>query len=97
MSLAARDNPEEAEGYIEKFVEQTGWRPARVGLFGGALLYTRYGFMKRHMMKKTVRDKGVLDTDASRDYLYTEWDGAKRFAEDFIEALVPETGRIPRG
>src|SRR5215218_11066340 len=52
VSLAAHDNPEEAEGYIEEFVRETGWRPAKVGLFGGALLYTQYGFIKRHMMKK---------------------------------------------
>ena len=43
---------------------------------GGALLYTHYGFVKRHMMKRIARDKpGNLGTDTSRDYVYTEWDG----------------------
>jgi menaquinone-dependent protoporphyrinogen oxidase len=58
VSMAAHDNMEEAEGYIEEFVRETGWRPAKVGLFGGALLYTHYGFIKRHLMKKIARDKG---------------------------------------
>jgi menaquinone-dependent protoporphyrinogen oxidase len=95
--MAAHDNIEEAEGYIEELVRQTGWRPARVGLFGGALLYTHYGFVKRHLMKKIVREKGNPDTDTSRDYVYTEWDGVKNFVEGFLETLVPEDTRDARG
>ena len=96
VSMAAHDNPEEAEGYIEEFVRKTGWRPARVGLFGGALLYTHYGFIKRHLMKKIARDKGNPDTDTSRDYVYTEWDGVKLFVEEFLEKMLPEAARDPR-
>ena len=96
VSMAAHDNPEEAEGYIEEFVRETGWRPAKVGLFGGALLYTHYGFIKRHLMKKIVRDKGNPDTDTSRDYFYTEWDGVKHFVEEFLKTLVPEAARDPQ-
>ena len=88
VSMAAHDHPEEAEGYIEEFFRQTGWRPARVGLFGGALLYTQYGFIKRHLMKKIARDKGNSDTDTSRDYVYTEWDGVKTFVEEFPQLLA---------
>src|SRR5215207_5870153 len=31
VSMAAHDDMEEAEGYIEEFVRETGWRPAKVG------------------------------------------------------------------
>jgi len=96
VSMAAHDNMEEAEGYIEEFVRETGWHPAKVGLFGGALLYTQYGFIKRHMMKKIARDKGNPDTNTSRDYVYTEWDGVRHFVEDFLETLVPEATRDPQ-
>ena len=88
VSLAAHDDTEEAEGYIEEFVEETGWRPGMVGLFGGALLYTQYGFIKRHMMKYIARHKGSPDTDISRDFVYTDWESVKHFAEEFLE-LVP--------
>lgn len=74
---------------MEEFEQETGWRPAMVALFGGALLYTQYGFVKRHVMKKIARDKGNLGTDTSRDYVYTEWDGVKRFVEDFLAGLAP--------
>jgi menaquinone-dependent protoporphyrinogen oxidase len=87
VSLAAHGDAENAASYVGKFEDETGWRPAQVGLFSGALLYTQYGFIKRLMMKKIASDKGSLDTDTSRDYVYTEWDGVKRFAEDFLGRL----------
>jgi len=55
-----------------------------VGLFGGALLYTQYGFIKRRLIKKIARDKGTLDTDTSHDYVYTDWESVKHFAEEFL-------------
>jgi menaquinone-dependent protoporphyrinogen oxidase len=32
-------------------------------------------------MRKIARDKGNPDIDTSRDYVYTNWDSVKRFAE----------------
>jgi menaquinone-dependent protoporphyrinogen oxidase len=88
VSLAAHGDTTEAEGYVEQFEQETGWQPDKVALFGGALLYTQYGFIKRHMMKKIAGDKpGHLGTDLSRDYVYTEWDGVKRFVEHFATDL----------
>ncbi len=88
VSLAAHGDTEEAQGYVEQFEEESGWRPDLVAMFGGALLYTQYGFFKRHMMKKIAGDKpGDLGLDISRDYVYTEWDAVKRFAEHFADQL----------
>ncbi len=93
VSLAARDNTDEAhkeaEGYVEKFIQQTGWRPLMVELFAGALLYTQYGFFTRWIMRKIARDKGSPDTDTTRDYVYTDWHRVQGFAEEFLEAFVP--------
>ena len=47
-------------------------------------------------MKKIVRDKGNRDSDTSRDYVYTEWDGVKHFVEEFLETLVPEAAQDPQ-
>ena len=95
VSLAAHGDEAEAEGYVEAFENETGWHPAQVALFAGALPYTHYGFLKRHLMKKIAGDKpGSLGTDTSRDYVYTEWDGVRRFTEDFLERLPsPDTPR----
>jgi menaquinone-dependent protoporphyrinogen oxidase len=87
VSMAAHGDTESAEGYVEKFEEETGWRPAQVGLFSGAIPYTQYGFIKRLIMKRIASSQGSTDTDTSRDYVYTEWDGVKHFAEDFLAKL----------
>jgi menaquinone-dependent protoporphyrinogen oxidase len=94
VSLTAREDTDEAraqtKGYVEKFVDETSWHPEMVGIFGGALRYTQYGFIKRHFMKKISRDKGSADTDVSRDYEYTDWNDARHFAEEFLEGLSAE-------
>jgi menaquinone-dependent protoporphyrinogen oxidase len=92
VSLAANDNTEEARkevaSYIEQFLEQTGWRPLVIGRFAGALLYTRYSFFKRWIMRKIARDKKSPDTDSSRDYVYTDWHRVRRFADEFMESVA---------
>lgn len=88
VSLTAHDEDEKArkevESYVESFEEASGWRPGKTGIFAGALLYTRYGFIKRRMMKKISRDQGNPDTDTSRDYEYTDWEDVRRFTEEFL-------------
>jgi menaquinone-dependent protoporphyrinogen oxidase len=39
-------------------------------------------------MKKIAGDKGSQDTDTTRDYVYTEWDGVQRFTEDYLAWLA---------
>jgi menaquinone-dependent protoporphyrinogen oxidase len=91
VSLAALGDMENARAYVENFEQDTGWHPAQIGFFSGALLYRQYGFLKRHMMRRIVRDKpGNLSTDTSRDWVYTEWDVVTRFAEDFLKRLLLE-------
>jgi hypothetical protein len=44
-------------------------------------------------MKKIAHDKpGNLGSDISRDYVYTEWDGVRKFAEEFMADLA-EAGK----
>ena len=91
VSLAAHGDMENARAYVENFEQETGWRPAHVGFFGGALLYRQYGFLKRLIMKRIVHSKpGNLSLDTSHDHEYTEWHEVKRFAEDFLQRLVPK-------
>ncbi|MCX2818276.1 protoporphyrinogen oxidase [Haladaptatus sp. F3-133] len=73
----------EAAGYADAFLEDLGWNPDRIGFFGGALRYSKYGFVKRLMMKRIAKD-ATGDTDTSRDYEYTDWGEVERFASDFM-------------
>ena len=82
---SAEDDPErraEAAGYVDDFLEDVDWHPDRIGLFGGALRYSKYGFLKRLLMKQIAGRKSG-DVDTSRDYEYTDWEEVTAFANDF--------------
>jgi menaquinone-dependent protoporphyrinogen oxidase len=92
VSLAIQDGTAkgriEAEGYVETFVKETGWSPNQVGLFAGALLYTKYNFFLRWIMRRIARSKGSRDLDTRRDYVYTGIDAVERFAEQFLASVA---------
>ncbi|ELZ83177.1 protoporphyrinogen oxidase [Haloferax elongans ATCC BAA-1513] len=77
--------------YIEEFVEKTGWEPDRIGAFGGALRYSKYGFFTRMIMKRITQET-IGETDTSQDYEYTDWDEVEAFATDF--AALVEAGDV---
>lgn len=93
----AVDDPErnaEAAGYIDAFLESTDWRPGLTASFGGAVRYSAYGFVKRALMKRIVKD-ATGDTDTSRDYEYTDWDDVERFATDFVDLVESAAAENP--
>jgi BON domain len=53
-------------------------------MVAGALPYTRYGWLKRQMVKRIVEKAGSEDTDTTRDYEYTDWNDLRDFAQDFV-------------
>ncbi|MDZ7702216.1 MAG: flavodoxin domain-containing protein [Halobacteriales archaeon] len=94
---AASDDPDrraEATRYVDEFREATGWEPDLVGVFGGALRFSEYGFVKRALMKRIAAD-ATGDTDTSRDYEYTDWDAVGAFVDEFAELVGPES--VPTG
>ena len=76
----------------ERFFEQTGWHPARVENVAGALVYTRYNFLVRLVMKWIARNSGS-STDTSRDHDYTDWVALDRFVAAFAEDILADAGR----
>ena len=74
---------------VNKFIEETHWQPTKTQTFGGAILYTQYGFCKRLMMKMILRSAGG-PTDTSCDHELTDWNAVSRFAKAFAaEYLDP--------
>jgi len=73
---------------MRRFLDRCGWRPAITKMVAGALPYTRYGWLKRLMMKRLVAKAGG-DTDTTRDFEYTDWNDLRNFARDFA-ALAAE-------
>jgi menaquinone-dependent protoporphyrinogen oxidase len=86
----------ELAGIINHFKSRTGWTPVETRLVAGAVLYTRYGWLKRLVMRRIVRKAGG-GIDTSRDYEYTDWADLEAFARDFSagHAGVPEPKPVP--
>ena len=78
--------PDAAARYLSSFLRQTRWNPELTATFAGALQFSKYGAFKRLLMIVFVGLAGG-DTDTSRDYEYTDWQGVDRFAEAFALRL----------
>ena len=96
VSLTSTNPDEEhtvaAQALVQELIERTGFQPKKVALFAGALVYTKYGWLKRRIMRVIVKREGG-DTDMSHDFEYTDWDAVERFARD-VDALAQSA---PRG
>ncbi len=87
---SAEDDPEHLETaarYLEDLQATTRLHPELTASFAGALPYTRYGRMKRALMKK-IASKGGLATDVSRDHVLTDWDEVDRFADGVLRLVT---------
>jgi menaquinone-dependent protoporphyrinogen oxidase len=71
---------------LARFSQDTGWQPTEAKVVAGALLYRRYGWLKRLLMRRVVRKAGG-DTDTSRNYEYTDWKDLEEFTERFVAHL----------
>ena len=93
VSLTSASDDEEhaaeANRLIQQFLDDTSLDPVMVGLFAGALAYTRYGWLKRTVMKRIAAAEGG-DTDTSRDHEYTDWDAVDEFARDVFSLAASQ-------
>lgn len=79
----------ELERILTRFVRATGWRPRAMKAVAGALSYSRYGFLRRWVMRRIARKAGG-GTDVSRDYEYTDWEELRRLATNFLSSCGGE-------
>ena len=79
---------------IDGFLTESGWHPSAVRPVAGALLYSKYNFLLRLIMKRIARQAGG-DTDTSRDYEYTDWKSLDEFVCGIAEATA--RGEQPGG
>ena len=55
--------------------------------FAGAVLYTKYDFVTRMVMKKISASEGH-STDTSRDHEYTDWGEVAKFTDEYLDTLT---------
>lgn len=94
LSSATEEGRAQAAGYVDTFLEETGWQPDRIGLFGGALRYSKFGFLKRLMMKQLIKRR-MPEVDTSTDVEFTDWTEVETFAADVAAFVEGRLGVIP--
>ena len=52
----------------------------------GAIMYRKYGFLKRFFMKLIASGAGG-NTDTSKNYEYTDWDEVEHFTTGFLAQI----------
>jgi menaquinone-dependent protoporphyrinogen oxidase len=74
---------EDADRMIADFLKETGWHPGRIKAVAGALLYSKYNFFMRLVMKRIARLAGG-DTDTSKDFDYTDYAALDHLIDELI-------------
>jgi menaquinone-dependent protoporphyrinogen oxidase len=72
----------ELGGIVNRFEMKTRWKPTRVKHVAGAVLYARYGWLKRLVMRR-ISGKAGGSTHVTRDHEYTDWADLRGFAGTF--------------
>jgi Flavodoxin domain/Protein of unknown function DUF86 len=88
----------DAQKMINALLQETGWHPGRIKAVAGALLFTKYNFLLRFVMKRISRQAGGA-TDTSKDHEYTDWKALDDFIDEFVQAiptLEPARGATQR-
>ncbi|ATW44214.1 menaquinone-dependent protoporphyrinogen IX dehydrogenase [Glaesserella parasuis] len=66
--------------YTRKLLDKILWKPNIAEVFAGALLYPRYNFFDKTMIRFIMKiTKG--DTNTSREYEYTDWQQVSELAQ----------------
>lgn len=93
LSAVGRDDAHRADAQrcIDDFCNETGWMPSLTSPVAGALLYTKYDWLKRMVMRSIVRKEGG-DIDTSQDYEYTDWTSLRAFVDSFLSLV--ESARV---
>ncbi len=73
----------EVDRMIHDFLAETGWHPAKVQPVAGALMYSKYNFLIRFIMRRIAKKAGG-DTDTSHDHVYTDWQALDRIVDDLL-------------
>lgn len=74
---------------------RSNWYPQIWTIFAGSLLYTKYNWLVRRVMRRISKKAGG-ETDMSHDFEYTNWEDVRKFVQDFSAQLqvVQITGTV---
>jgi len=78
----------EMDSVVQRFRDDTGWDPDCVVRCAGALVYSKYNWLLKRVMRNIVckQEHGQF-TDMTRDYDFTDFAEVRRFARTFGDAV----------
>jgi menaquinone-dependent protoporphyrinogen oxidase len=64
--------------YVRKFLKSISWQPPAIGVFGGKIDYSKYGFVDKTMIRFIMwMMKGPTDPNSVTEF--TDWDAVEAF------------------
>ncbi|HET7503473.1 MAG TPA: flavodoxin domain-containing protein [Kofleriaceae bacterium] len=91
---AASTTASDPQGYLEKLLAATEWRPRAAIAFAGGLPYRKYSWLMRWIMK-LISQRAGHSTDTSHDHDYTDWAQVERFAATIATTIAAELATRP--
>lgn len=86
LSAVLEETRPDAQAYVDRFVEVTGWQPTVTLLLGGALRFTSYDYFQEQIVKFVVVKGGAAsDTDCDTDREFTDWGALSGFLDAFLK------------
>ena len=84
----------EARAIPARFVSGLAWIPTMIEVIPGALMFSRYGWLRRMVMTRIARAE-VADVDITKDTVYTDWNQVDAFADRFVQMIAQEHPHPP--
>jgi len=84
LSAVNKDDRPDAQKIVNRFLNETDWRPTTSRLVAGALKYSQYDFFKRQMMRLIAWREGG-PTDTAKDVEFTDWEALGKEVDAFID------------
>lgn len=85
LSVAFSNGQAEAKGYIDKFIEYTGFTPGTVSLVAGALRYSEYDYFMTQVVEHVVL---ATHENIQGDREFTDWKQLGKDVDTFVETVV---------
>ena len=88
---AASDDPKgqgDARAAMQRFLTETRWDPDMMTPVAGAIMYTKYPWLTRWVLREICRRSGG-PTDTSKDHELTDWAAVSEFAKRFSFIVAP--------
>ena len=85
LSAAFEGGQADAQAYVDRLLERTGWQPKAVYLAAGALRYEKYDYFQEQIIRHVVlKDRAPEQIEGDHDF--TDWDALARFIDGFVTA-----------